>query len=117
MKTIATLAAAIMLTGCSTVMTDRVVPVSFESSTPVSFSVVNKSGKQVAEGVTPAVLKLDTAVGAFKCERYTVVSGSRQQVVDTGISGWFWLGAVMIDGGIIDMIGGRMCTLPKQVQL
>jgi hypothetical protein len=98
-------------------MTERVQPVSFESAQPAEFAVSNRAGKQVATGTTPAVLRLDSAVGAFKCERYTITTGERQQVVDTGISGWFWLGAVLIDGGIIDMIGGRMCTLPGKVTL
>jgi uncharacterized protein YceK len=117
MKTLLAIAAIALLSGCSTVMTERVQPVSFKSAQPVEFSVANRAGKQVATGTTPAVLRLDSAVGSFKCERYTITTGARQQVVDTGISVWFWVGAVLIDGGIIDMIGGRMCTLPGKVAL
>jgi uncharacterized protein YceK len=117
MKKLLTIAAIALLSGCSTLMTERVQPVSFESAHPVDFAVSNRAGKQVATGTTPAVLRLDSAVGAFRCERYTITTGARQHVVDTGISGWFWFGAVLIDGGLIDMIGGRMCTLPGRVGL
>jgi uncharacterized protein YceK len=117
MKALITIAAIALLSGCSTVMTERVQPVSIDSANPVEFAVANRAGKRVAAGTTPAVLRLDSAVGAFKCERYTITTGERHKVVDTGISGWFWLGAVLIDGGIIDMIGGRMCTLPGKVTL
>lgn len=116
MKTVIALAAAMLMTGCSTVMNDRIQPVEFTAPTPTEFTVTGKTGRTVS-GVTPAVLKLDSAVGAFRCERYAVRANGRAVDVNTGIQGWFWFGAIMLDGGIVDLIGGNMCRIPGRVSL
>ncbi|MNQ99371.1 hypothetical protein D3C85_1151030 [compost metagenome] len=64
------------------------------------------------------MLTLDSAVGAFKCETYTVRSGSDVQTVDTGIQGWFWFGAALsLTSLVVDTATGNMCRLPGEVTL
>lgn len=117
MKTAIALAAAMMLSGCSTVMNDRMQQVEFTAPTPTEFTVTGKAGRTVS-GVTPAVLKLDSAVGAFRCERYTVRVNGRTIDVNTGIQGWFWFGSVMsLTSLIVDASTGNMCRLPGRVSL
>lgn len=117
MKTTAAILATLLLTGCGSMMTERVAPVSFESAKPVAFTVTSKEGRKVS-GVTPAVLNLDSAVGAYECENYLVTTPAKKQEVDTTLSGWFWLGAVVsITSAVVDGAMGGMCELPETVTL
>lgn len=117
MKTLIAIAVIAMTTGCSTIVNDRLQPVSFTSPEPVAFTVTGKEGRTV-EGFTPAMLTLDSAVGAFECETYRVTSGDSLQTVDTGIQGWFWFGAIMsLTSMIVDLSTGNMCKLPEEVVL
>lgn len=116
MKTLIALSAALLMTGCSTLVNDRLQPVSFTSPEPVAFTVTSKEGRTVS-GFTPKMLTLDSAVGAFECERYTVKYAGKTRVIETTIQPEFWGGAILIDGGLVDMIGGNMCKLPEKVAL
>jgi hypothetical protein len=105
------------MTGCSTLVNDRIQPVQFTADTPTAFTVTSKHGRTVS-GVTPAVLKLDSAVGAFECETYRILTeNGRTIALETTIPDAFWAGAVLIDGGIVDMVSGNMCQLPGKVEL
>lgn len=111
------LSAALLMTGCSTLVNDRLQPVSFTAPEPVAFTVTSKQGRTVS-GFTPAMLTLDSAQGAFSCETYTVRSGGNLKTVDTGIQGWFWFGTIMsLTSMIVDLSTGSMCRLPEEVVL
>ena len=116
MKTLFAIAAITLLSGCSSIVNDRIQSVQFTSPEPVAFTVTSKHGRTVS-GFTPAMLKLDSAVGAFECERYTVTSNGKTQTLETGIQPIFWAGALLIDGGLVDMATGNMCRLPEKVAL
>ena len=117
MKTLIAITAALLMTGCSTVMNERLQPVQFTADTPTEFTVTSKQGRTV-EGFTPVMLTLDSAQGAFSCETYTVRSGGKLQTVDTGIQGWFWFGSIVsLTSMIVDLSTGSMCKLPEEVVL
>ena len=117
MKTLIAITAALLMTGCSTIVNDRMQPVQFTSPEPIAFTVTSKEGRAVS-GFTPAMLTLDSAVGAFSCETYTVRSGGNLKTVDTGIQGWFWFGTIMsLTSMIVDLSTGSMCRLPEEVVL
>lgn len=117
MKSLIAIAAITLLSGCSSIVNDRIQQIEFTSLEPVAFSVTSKHGRTVS-GFTPAMLKLDSAVGAFECERYTVTSNGKTHTVDTGIQGWFWFGSVMsLTSLVVDMATGNMCRLPEKVAL
>lgn len=94
MKPLIAITLIALTTGCSTVMNDRMQQVEFTSPEPVAFTVTSKEGRTVS-GQTPAMLKLDSAVGAFSCETYTVKANGKTKKVDTSIQGWFWVGSVV----------------------
>lgn len=114
--TLIALTAITLATGCSTIVNDRMQSVIFTSPEPVSITVTALSGRTV-NASTPAMLTLDSAVGAFKCERYEVTANGKTKTVDTTIQPEFWIGAILLDGGIVDLITGNMCKLPKEVRL
>lgn len=114
---LAALAAITLTTGCSTMVNERMQSVSFTAPTPTAFSVTGLSGRTINAN-TPVVLTLDSAVGAFRCERYVVDSARGVRTVDTGIQGWFWFGSVVsLTSMIIDLSTGSMCELPGEVRL
>ena len=111
------LSAALLMSGCSTLVNERIQPVQFTADTPTAFTVTSKHGRTVS-GVTPVVLKLDSAVGAFECETYSILTETGRTIaLETTIPAAFWAGAVLIDGGIVDMVSGNMCQLPGKVEL
>lgn len=116
MKALLAIAAITLLSGCSSLANDRMQHVEFTSPEPVAFTVTSKEGRKVS-GFTPAMLLLDSAVGAFECERYTVTSNGKTQTIETTIQPEFWVGAILLDAGIVDMATGNMCRLPEKVEL
>jgi uncharacterized protein YceK len=117
MKTLFAIAAITLLSGCSSIVNDRIQPVQFTADTPTAFTVTSKHGRTVS-GVTPAVLKLDSAVGSFECETYSILTETGRTIaLETTIPAAFWAGAVLIDGGSVDMVSGNMCQLPGKVEL
>ncbi len=117
MKALIALTALLLTTGCSTMVNDRAQPVSFTAPAPTAFTVTGLSGRTI-NASTPAVLTLDSAVGAFRCERYVVESARGVRTFDTGIQGWFWFGSVVsLTSMIIDLSTGSMCKLPGEVGL
>jgi hypothetical protein len=117
MKSLIAIAATTLLSGCSSIVNDRIQQVEFTSPEPVAFTVTSKHRRTVS-GVTPAVLKLDSAVGAFECETYSILTETGRTIaLETTIPAAFWAGAVLIDGGIVDMVSGNMCQLPGKVEL
>ena len=114
--TLLALTSLLLTTGCSTMVNNRMQPVSFTAPTPTAFTVTGLSGRTV-NASTPAVLTLDSAVGAFRCERYVVTANGNTKTVETTIQPEFWAGAILLDGGIVDMASGNMCKLPGEVRL
>lgn len=116
MKTLIALCAAVALTGCSTMMNDRMQDVSILGAPGTAYSITNQDGQRVAQGVAPATVKLDAARGFFDGETYQV-NGVE---LDSGINPWYWLGFVVwpiTSGLIVDPYTGDMFQLPDEVQL
>ena len=117
MKTLIAAALLISLTGCSTLMNDRVTDVSVLSEpSGQRYSITDEDGKRVHTGTTPDQIKLDAAAGFFDGETYQV-NGVE---LDSGINPWYWLGFVVwpiTSGLIVDPYTGDMFQLPDEVQL
>lgn len=115
----------ILLTGCATIMNDASKTVQITSNVPEAhYSIKNKSGVVVQNGLTPSSVNLRVSDGAYSGERYLIdftKSGYLpvSAVLDSEISGW-WFGNLLLFGGIlgfavIDPISGKMWTLSDSV--
>jgi len=108
------------LSGCATIVNDHEQAVLFTSAEPgARFTVTNQDGHQVAGGVTPATRVLPAAAGYFDGERYTVQSGRQVTVLDSEVSGWYWVGAILTVTGalLVDPVTGDMYQLPDSVEV
>lgn len=119
MKNLIAIAALLALTGCSTVMTDRIYDVSISSTPPgAEYVITDQWGSTVSRGTTPAVERLDAATGYFDGQTYTVDYGGGQArvTVDSYVTGWYWLGLVLsaVSGLIVDPLSGDMFALPDR---
>jgi hypothetical protein len=121
MKTLLTLSAALLLSGCATAFNDHEQSVEFRSDKPgMRYTVTNEAGRQVAGGVTPSSRILPAAAGYFDGERYTVQSGKKTQELDSSVNGWFWVDLLLfpISGCLLlDPITGDMYELQDVVNL
>lgn len=119
MKHLIALAALLALTGCSTVMNDRMQDVSVLSEpSGKRYTVTNEDGVQVASGVTPDHVKLDAAAGFFDGETYQVAYEGGQSVeLDSHTTPWYWVGFCIsvVSGLIVDPLTGDMFALPDDV--
>jgi hypothetical protein len=115
----------IFLYGCATIMNDSSNTVQINSNVPqVNYSIKNKVGLVVQNGVTPSAVNLKVSSGPYSGEKYLIdftKDGYRSSttVLDSEISGW-WYGNLLLFGGIlgfavIDPISGKMWTLPNSV--
>jgi hypothetical protein len=120
MKTLLTLSAALLLSGCATAFNDHEQSVEFRSDKPgMRYTVTNEAGRQVAGGVTPSSHVLPAAAGYFDGERYTVQSGKKTQELDSSVNGWYWFGVLCdpILSLIVDPLTGDMYELQDVVNL
>lgn len=121
MKTLICLIAITLLSGCASMMNDRMQTVRITSDTAGdTFQVSNQDDRVIASGRTPAQLELSAAAGYFDGERYTVRFGRAGAVViDSTVSGWYWAGLLglepVIGPLIIDPLSGAMFKLPEAV--
>jgi len=119
MKHMIAIAAVLAMTGCSTIMTDRIQDVSVMSEpSGQRYTVTNEEGQRVATGVTPDRIKLDAAAGFFDGETYQVAyDGGKTVELDSHTTGWYWVGfcVSVVSGLIVDPLTGDMFTLPGEV--
>ncbi|WP_373741781.1 hypothetical protein [Neisseria sp.] len=116
-------AALLALSGCASIMEKSSYPVNV-SSTPdgASFTITNRAGKVITQGITPNSVTLKASAGFFKGEKYTInfhKPGYEPQtfVLDSGISGFYFAGNLLFGGLvgwlIVDPATGKMFTLPN----
>lgn len=121
-RTVATLALFGALTGCATIVNDRNVPVSIQSTpSEAEFVIKNSAGVEVAAGKTPQQVVLNAKKGYFSGEDFTVeykLNGYTTSTVElkSSLSGWYW--GNLLFGGLIGMLivdpaTGDMWSLPE----
>ena len=112
MKNIAKLAGILVivlfLTGCASIISKSMYPVTVSSlPTGASIVVTDEDGKQIYKGVTPSTLTLEAGKAYFDSREYTVTfskAGYEEQtaVIKPGIDGWYF-GNILV-GGLIGML-------------
>jgi hypothetical protein len=117
-------AAAVLMSGCSTIMEGGTQPLSIRSvPETTTISVTNRAGDKIHVGTTPTTLTLKRGAGYFKAESYTIhfeKEGyqARDVVVTASVNGWYW--ANLLFGGIlgmliVDPVSGAMYSLAPEV--
>lgn len=119
MKTLIAAALLAALTGCSTIMNDRMTDVSVISQPSGQvYSIMDEDGREVHTGTTPEVVKLDAAAGFFDGQTYKVTYGDGTVgELDSRTTPWYWVGFCIsvISGLIVDPLTGDMFSLPSEV--
>jgi hypothetical protein len=113
----------VLVTGCSSILSDNMYPVSI-TSTPslTNFVLENRAGVTVHSGRTPETVTLNASSGFFKGETYKLIfkkDGYDEKTVEiqSAIDGWYF-GNILF-GGILGMLivdpaTGAMFKLPEQ---
>lgn len=119
MKTLIALCAVVALSGCSTIMNDRMTPVDVLSEpSGQRYSITDQDGAHVTKGVTPDRVTLDAAAGIFDGQTYQVAyeDGSTTEL-NSRVTGWYWVGFCIsvVSGLLVDPLTGDMFTLPSEV--
>ena len=120
MKRIIAAIALVTLSGCSTIMNDRMTDVQVTSEpSGQHFSITDEDGQRVATGVTPAKVNLDAAAGFFDGQTYQVAYDKGPTVeLDSRVTGWYWMGFIILpvtSAMLVDPISGDMFSLPDNV--
>lgn len=120
MKRLLAVLLATTLSGCSTIMNDRMTDVQVTSEpSGQHFSITDEDGKRVATGVTPAKVNLDAAAGFFDGQTYRVAYDKGPTVeLDSHVTGWYWMGFIILpvtSAMLVDPISGDMFSLPDNV--
>lgn len=119
MKRLFAIAAVLAITGCSTMMNDRIQDVSILSEPAgQKYSITNQDGQRVRQGVTPDNIKLDAARGFFDGETYQVTyEDGKKTELDSRTTGWYWIGfcVTVFSGFVVDPLTGDMFALPESV--
>lgn len=119
MKHLLAIAAVLAMTGCSTIMNDRMQDVAVMSEpSGARYTITDEDGLRVATGVTPAHIKLDAAAGFFDGQTYQVAYENGPTVeLDSHTTGWYWVGFCIsvVSGLIVDPLTGDMFALPGEV--
>ena len=125
MKKLGLVCGLLALSGCATMMNDSSKTVQITSNVPqANYSIKNKVGLVVQNGVTPSSVNLKVAAGPYSGEKFLIDFTKdgylpSTAVLDSEISGW-WFGNLLLFGGIlgfavIDPMSGKMWTLPDSV--
>ena len=115
--------AAVSLSSCATLFTPTKYPVAF-STTPdgADMTIVNRAGKVVFEGITPATVKLKSSAGYMQKEEYKITftkNGHVQKVVyiTAELDGWY-IGNIALGGVlgmlIVDPLSGAMYKIAEE---
>lgn len=117
-----TLGSLILCSGCASIVSDRVYPVSVTSSPEgAQFTIRNEDGIVVAKGTTPETVSLKAGAGFFNGETYTITykkqnCESATKIVDSELD-WWYLGNIVFGGLIgfliVDPATGAMWELPE----
>ncbi|MBP0943085.1 hypothetical protein V2K16_22675 [Pseudomonas alliivorans] len=124
LKTALLAVAALVVTGCASIISDSKYPVSITSAPEgVAYKIQNVDGYTVHSGVTPDQVTLKAAEGYFDRAEYKVTFtkkgyATNAQALDAGIDGWYW--GNLLFGGVIGLLivdpaTGAMYTLPERV--
>ncbi|WP_416395219.1 hypothetical protein [Allohahella sp. A8] len=127
MNKLAMTAAAVAVLGlsaCASIVSDADYPVTISSyPAEATYTVVNKKGATIHQGVTPSIVTLPSGAGYFSGERYHVTVTKEgyeatSLVMDTDLDGWYFGNLVL--GGIlgaliVDPITGAMWRLPDSL--
>jgi len=117
--------AAVFITGCASIVSDKSYPVTL-NSTPSSarFEITNDKGIRLHGGRTPTTVMLKSGNGYFSSAEYTVIfkkNGYEDKyfAIESSLDGWYW-GNILFGGLIgfliIDPITGAMWKLPEHSQ-
>ena len=111
-----------LVTGCSSIVSENMYPVSITSSpTQSNFVLQNRAGVTVHSGRTPETVTLNASSGFFKGETYQLLfkrDGYDDKTVEiqSTIDGWYF-GNILLGGLIgmliIDPATGAMFKLPQ----
>jgi hypothetical protein len=124
MKILYIISLSLLCFGCATLARSTVYPVKINSDPgEASIQIIDRKGKEVFTGTTPAVAKLKAGAGYFKRGIYTIHFGKEgfkktTFILRAGINGWYY-GNLLIGGGlgllIIDPATGAMYRLKTEV--
>lgn len=121
MKALIAAALLVSLTGCSTLMNDRITDVSVLSEpSGQRYSITDEDGKRVHTGTTPDQIKLDAAAGFFDGQTYQVqYEDGKTTELDSHATPWYFLGALIwpiTSSLLVDPLTGDMFSLPAEVR-
>lgn len=121
MKVVITLLFAVLLSGCSSIISKNSYSVAI-TSTPseASFEIYNASGEKIHRGITPQSVVLNSSYGYFKGEQYTIELEkegykNKTHFINSSLDGWYF--GNLLFGGlvgmlIVDPLTGSMYNLP-----
>ena len=119
-------ACAVVMPGCSSIVSKSHYPVTIASSPDgAAFVVTNRAEQEVHRGNTPATITLNSGAGYFKGETYTVVFrkdgyASRVYTIHSTLDNWYF-GNILLGGVlgmlIVDPATGAMYSLPGKVDV
>jgi len=111
-----------LITGCSSIVSESMYPVSITSSpTQSNFVLQNRAGVTVHSGRTPETVVLNASSGFFKGETYQLIfkrDGYDEKTIEiqSTVDGWYF-GNILLGGLIgmliIDPATGAMFKLPQ----
>jgi len=120
------LAAVVFLTGCASIVSKNMYPVTLNSHPDgATILIKDESGSQIYKGKTPTTLSLSSGEAYFHPKKYTITfskTGYEDQttVIKAGIDGWYF--GNLIFGGlvgllIVDPLTGNMWKLPRETTI
>jgi len=117
---ITTLATALLLSNCASIVSKSDYPVTITSPKPTKVSVKNKATSNVVHtGTTPTTVTLSASDGYFKPAKYEIESKASTQSLEATMDPWY-AGNIIFGGLIgifIDPATGAMWKLPKDVNI
>lgn len=117
---------ASLSTGCSTIVSKSDYAVAINSQPEgAEFTIVNRNGENVHQGMTPSTVTLSASSGYFKGETYTIELNKQGYApqsftLKSGVDGWYF--GNLVFGGLIGMLivdpaTGAMYNLPERVDV
>ncbi len=103
-----TLAGAVLSSGCASIVSHGRWPVAVSSApNGATVSIVDRGGKEVFTGVTPAAVELKSGAGFFQRAKYTLkftMPGyeTKTTALEADVNGWYFGNIVF--GGLIGML-------------
>lgn len=125
-KIIAVALSAVIMSGCSSIVSKSQYAVSVNSNPEgASFVITNRAGQQIHKGTTPSTVTLKSSAGYFKGETYTLVFNrdgysEKTYQLTSSLDGWYF-GNILLGGLIgmliVDPLTGAMYNLPDRVEV